>query len=102
MDTTTLTQILVKEISAYAVEMLNGQSYLTTSADNRVFAVISVDDNHNEYSGNAGLIARIDGDKVIIEHDMYNKPLVDALVQAGVPRDQIVLAYTGEAVSETA
>jgi hypothetical protein len=102
MDTATATQILIKEISAYAVEMLNGHSYLMSSADNRAFAVIAVDDEHNEYSGSAGLIARIEGDKIIIEHDMYNKPLVDALVQAGVPREQIVLTYIGETVPETA
>src|SRR5689334_13064009 len=61
MDTATLTQILIKEISEYAGEMLNAQSYLTRSADNLVLAVISVDNKHNEYSGDAGLIARIDG-----------------------------------------
>ncbi|MHB8748040.1 MAG: element excision factor XisI family protein [Aggregatilineales bacterium] len=102
MDTATLTQILIKEITPYANDILNGHSYLTKSADNRVFAVISVDNKHNEYSGDAGLIARVDDDKIIIEHDMYNKPLVDALVQAGVPREQIVLTYSGEALSETA
>jgi hypothetical protein len=31
-----------------------------------------------------------------------NKPLVDALVDAGVPRAQIILAYAGEAVPEGA
>ena len=102
MDTATLMQLLIKEITPYENDILNGHSYLTKSADNRVFAVISVDNKHNEYSGDAGLIARIDDDKIIIEHDMYNKPLVDALVQAGVPREQIVLTYSGEALSETA
>ena len=101
MDTATLSQLLVKEITPYANDIVNGHSYLTSSADNRLFAVISIDNKHNEYSGDAGLIVRIDGDRIVIEHDMYNKPLVDALVQAGVPREQIVLAYLGEMQAET-
>lgn len=42
--------------------------------------------------------ARIDGDRVIIEEDVTDRPLVDALVQAGIPREKIVLAYAGELV----
>jgi hypothetical protein len=33
---------------------------------------------------------------------MNNKPLIDALVQAGIPRAQIILAYAGENAPETA
>lgn len=33
---------------------------------------------------------------------MNNKPLVDALMQAGIPRAQIILGYAGEAVPESA
>ncbi|MBX3063608.1 MAG: hypothetical protein U0528_14555 [Anaerolineae bacterium] len=29
-------------------------------------------------------------------------PLIDALVQAGIPRDKIILAFAGEPVPETA
>jgi hypothetical protein len=42
--------------------------------------------------------ARIDGDYVIVEEDTTDRPLVDALVQAGIPREKIVLAYAGETV----
>jgi hypothetical protein len=31
---------------------------------------------------------------------MTNKKLVDALVQAGIPRQQIILAYAGESIPE--
>lgn len=31
---------------------------------------------------------------------MHNKPLVEALVQAGIPREKIVLAYAGEPVPQ--
>jgi hypothetical protein len=37
---------------------------------------------------------------VVIERDQNDKLVVDALLQAGVPRSQIVLAYAGEHVPE--
>ena len=37
---------------------------------------------------------------IVIERDVNDKPLVDALLQAGIPRKQIVLAYAGEPVNE--
>ncbi len=33
---------------------------------------------------------------VVIEQDITDKPLVEELVRAGVPRGQIVLTYAGE------
>jgi hypothetical protein len=48
------------------------------------------------------ILARIVGEKIMIEDDKTNKPLVDALVQAGVPRKQIVLVFAGEKIEETA
>lgn len=35
-------------------------------------------------------------DKIVIEEDMTDKKLVDALLQQGVPREQIVLGYNNE------
>lgn len=46
------------------------------------------------------MIALLVGDKIIIEEDGTDKPLVDALLQRGVPRDQIILAYRGEQAPE--
>jgi hypothetical protein len=102
MDTATLTQILAKEVAAYAGEMLNGLSFFTASPDNHLFAVIDISIQAGKRYADAGLIARIDGTNVIIEHDMNDEPLVDALVQAGVPREQIVLGYIGEPFNEAA
>ncbi len=48
-----------------------------------------------------GLVARVAGDRIIVERDVNDKPLVDALVQAGVPRRSIVLAYAGESVTDS-
>jgi hypothetical protein len=35
-------------------------------------------------------------DTVIIEHDTTDRPLWKELVRAGIPREQIILAYAGE------
>jgi hypothetical protein len=62
---------------------MDGQRYTVTS-------IATLDD---ERFINVGLVVRLDGDHIIIEHDNNNKPLVDALVQAGIPREKIVTAY---------
>jgi hypothetical protein len=46
------------------------------------------------------LVVRILGDQIVIERDLNNKPAVDALVQAGINRKNIILAYAGEAIPE--
>ncbi len=40
--------------------------------------------------------ARDVSETVVIEQDITDKPLVDKVVRAGVPRGQIVLTYAGE------
>jgi sulfur carrier protein ThiS len=47
-------------------------------------------------------MARIVGNRVVIEEDMTDKKLVDALQQRGILRDQIVLAYEGEPIPDAA
>jgi hypothetical protein len=46
------------------------------------------------------LIVRIVNKQIIIEHNDNNKPLVDALTQAGIARSQTILAYLGETIAE--
>jgi len=47
-----------------------------------------------------GLLVRLVRNRIIIEHDMNDKILLDALLQAGIPREMIILAYAGEPVPE--
>lgn len=44
------------------------------------------------------LVAHVDNNKIIIDTDLTEKPLYDALLQAGVPREQIIRAYAGEKI----
>jgi hypothetical protein len=48
------------------------------------------------------IVVHLRGDTLIIEHDDNDRPLVDALVRAGIPRSKIILAYAGEPVPELA
>lgn len=97
-----LSDILKTTLAGYTGEALNGYSYLTESQDGMVFTVVSIGYLPDKRIVDASLIVRLVGDRIIIERDVNDKPLVDALVQAGVPRQQMVLAYAGEPVEESA
>ncbi|MBZ0285573.1 MAG: XisI protein [Anaerolineae bacterium] len=96
----TLRETLLEELRRYTGKALNGYSYLTSSADQHIFTVISVGQVREKRIVNTGLVVILEGDQIIIERDVNDKPLVDALIQAGIPREQIILAYAGEAVPE--
>jgi hypothetical protein len=98
----TLDSILEKTMQYYAARGLNGYSTFMKNETERFMTVVAKFVFQEQNYVETSLLARIVGEKIIIEDDKTNKPLVDALVQAGVPREQIVLAYAGETVEETA
>jgi hypothetical protein len=93
--------ILKAAMSDYAVSGLNGVSYLMQAEHEAAYAVITIGKFAGKRFTNMGLVAHVENELIIIEHDINDKPLVDALVQAGIPREQIVLAYAGEVVRPT-
>jgi XisI protein len=95
-------ETLKRVLAGYTGEGLNGYSYLTSSADERVFTSVSVGRADGKEFVFADLIVRLIGNRIVIDHDANSDPLVDALVQAGIPRERIVLAYAGEPAPETA
>ena len=95
-----LIDTLREVLEGYTGEALNGYSYLTESKDGNAFTVVSVGYLPDKRIVDAGLIVRMLENRIIIERDVNDKPLVDALLQADVPRQQIVLAYAGEPVNE--
>ncbi len=56
---------------------------------------------HREDTAGVVVLARLAGDFIIIEEDTTDRKLVDSLLQQGISREQIILAYEGEAVSES-
>lgn len=98
-----LQKALADAVKEYAVEGANFTSVLTTSENRNTFAVVdfATDDEGKHFTA-VSIIVRMVGENVVIEQDDNDKPLVDALLGAGIPRQQIVLAYEGEAVPEPA
>jgi hypothetical protein len=99
MDTLKATFLAV--IESYTGEGLNGHAYLVHDSALEIYTVISVGYIRQRRVTDANLIVRLIGDKIIIERDMNDKILADALVQAGVPRQSIILAYAGELIPES-
>lgn len=93
--------ILLSTLEPYSGEALNGYLYLMVNEDATVFTITSIAKIKDETIIETGIVARVEGGMIIIERDISNKPLVDALIQAGVSRENIVLAYAGEKVPTT-
>lgn len=93
----------VQEVAAgYAGKMLNGHSYLTQNAEGTLFIVMDVINLRGQHYSNVSLILQLIGDKVVVERDQNDKIVLDALLQAGLSRSQIILAYAGESIPEIA
>lgn len=66
----------------------------------QTYAVIAIDFPVREDLAGVVVLARIVGNQVIIEEDVTDRKLVDALIADGIPREQIILGYAGEAVPD--
>lgn len=98
----TLKATVKRVMEGYAVKGLNSDAYLTVSPDENLLTVVDIAHIHGQRVVATSLIVRIFNNQIIVEHDDNNKPLVDALMQAGIPRAQIILAYLGESAPEVA
>jgi hypothetical protein len=59
----------------------------------QLYAVIDVAQIRGQRVVGAVLVARLEADHIVIELDLHDKLLVDALKARGVPAAQIRLAY---------
>lgn len=66
----------------------------------KIYAVNVVDSPVRKQAAGVVLIARVVDDQVVIEEDTTDRPLFQALMQRGIPRDKIILAYAGEPVPD--
>lgn len=97
-----LTQIVREEVKKYDAGGRGANAILFALLDDerQVYAVNAVDYPTRHDYAMVVVLARIVGDKVVIEEDATDKKLVDALLQRGVPREQVVLAYRGEPIPD--
>lgn len=94
-----LSAIVQHEVEDYA----SGGSWKTafypiTDVKRQLYTVLAVPDYPRKYKAGIVVIARVVDDKVVIEEDNTDRPLVDELMRAGIPREQIILAYAGESL----
>src|SRR6266851_2748482 len=98
MDTVdNLIQTVRHEVAEYVRPSPNATAYYLENGEQHVFAVLSVPTSDPQRTS-VVIMARLVNDLILIESDKTNKPLYEALLQAGIPREQIVLLYEGEQV----
>lgn len=95
-----LTAVLIQELDKYTGVGLNAIGIPIYDHERRYYTVTVIDYPKRKYPAGLAILARIADDKIIIEEDRTDKKLVDALLQQGVPREKIILAYAGEPVPE--
>jgi hypothetical protein len=98
MDTITVKQILLEELSRYTGEGLNDYAYLTTNEAEQIYTIVDIATVRGKRLVGTVLVARLVNDQIVIELDRHDKMLVDALKARDVPETQIILAYRGDAI----
>jgi hypothetical protein len=99
MDTTTLKTILIEEMQKYAGEGLNAHSYFTSNEAALLYTVVDIANVRGKRIIGTVLVARLEGNQIVVELDHNNKPLVDALTARGISEKQLVLAYRDNVIS---
>jgi len=96
-----LTEIVAREIAEYVALGAHGEeTYFVSNDAKHTYAFISVPHDHPQESAII-ILARVrDDQKIIIDTDLTDKPLYKSLIDAGVPRSQIIRAYAGKTEPE--
>ncbi len=98
MDTATLKRTLLEELEGYTGEGLNDVAHLTANEAEQIYTIVDFATVRGKRLVGTVLVARLAGDRVVIELDRHDKLLVDALKARGVPEEQTVLAYRGDVI----
>ena len=97
-----LAEITSREVERYAGHMAKAALYALLDEKRKRYGVVIVPENDSDRPAYVAVMARIVDDYVVIDEDgTVDKPLYQALmVNGGVPREKIVLAYKGEKLPE--
>lgn len=94
-----LTKIVKDEVAWYASGGgQNHKMFAVLDDVNQIYTVNSIGDPGHEYATGIVVQARVIDDIVIIDQDKTDKPLFKHLIQTGIPREKIILAYAGESI----
>ena len=88
-----LASIVKEVVFSYASGGLNLRTFALSNEDQKVYSVNVIDWPERHRPASVVVLARVEGEQVIVEEDLTDRPLVEALVTAGIPREQIVLKY---------
>jgi XisI protein len=101
MTNARLAEITRQEVVRYAGNAHQARLFPILDDTSQTYAVVIIEDDPAARPAWVVVMARVVGDKILIEEDAsLDKPLVDALVvNGGIPREQIVLAYAGETLA---
>lgn|SRR5689334_21458120 len=89
-----------QEIEGYVGFSPQANMFSLTDHIHQIYAVVIVPHSPSQLAPEIVVMARVVDDTIMIEVDTTDKPLVDALItNQGIPRDQIILAYSGESIS---
>jgi hypothetical protein len=96
-----LNEIVQQEVERFAQgDWAKARGFAVSDTKRQIYSVIGVPDYPRKFPAVIVMLTRIEDGKVIIEHDISDRPLWEALVRAGIPRDQIILTYAGEKLPE--
>jgi hypothetical protein len=97
-----LKQIVRDEVAKYSANgrISNAILFLALDDDHQNYAVISVPYPNREEFADVVILVRVVGEKVVVESNPTDEKLIDVLLQRGIPREQIVLAYFGEPIPD--
>jgi hypothetical protein len=100
---TELETITRREVSQYQGQSFQSDLYSLHDDEQKLYAVVSVPHLPRPWPSRIVVMAQVIDDHVVIIEDSTDKPLVEALmVNAGIPREKIVLAYEGEHLPQAA
>jgi hypothetical protein len=95
-----LETIVQREVEDYARPVLFGSSYAISDPAHQRYTVLVIPDSAHKFPAGIVVMARVADERVIIEHDTTDRPLWKELVNAGIPREKIILTYAGETAAE--
>jgi len=92
---------MMQELQLYARDPINGRSYIASTPNDEIYSVIGIAKFDNRHVASADLIVEWQNDTIIIHHDTFSIPFHDSLVDLGIPRERIILAYAGETMPDS-
>jgi hypothetical protein len=94
-----LAELTSREVERYAGYSDESNLYFLSNDMNRVYTVVDIPHTPRTYSTEIVVMAHVVNDQIVIDEDTTDKPLFEALmVNAHIPRENIILAYQGETV----